>query len=167
VLNRNKAYKFISSLISFYVRGENILEEEDNLLDAELSEIDRELPALDETIKELYETPHLKSEPKAPYGYYLKKKKLKIKDEEARNIKLIFSWFYTQKRSIEEIAEKVHLAVSRIKDILINPIYFGKIFLNGEIREGKHPAIIDKHFCKIYNIEIEEITQAFLSSIKR
>ena len=140
--------------------------DENEVLNAELSDIDRELTVMDETIRELHETNLSKPEPKAPFGYYIKKNKLKIHKEEAKKIKLIYSLFYKHKRSLEEISEEVQLAVSKIKEILINPLYFGKILLNGEIRNGRHPSIIDKHFCKICNIDVEEITQKYLSNNK-
>ena len=138
--------------------------EENEMLQLELSDTERELPVMDEAIRELYVTSLEKNETTSPFGYYIKKNKLQIKDEEARTVKLIFSWFYKQKRSLEEISEKVQLTISKIKNILINPVYFGRVFLNGEIRKGKHPAIIDKHYCKICNINPNEIVQNFLDS---
>ncbi len=138
--------------------------EENERLQLELSETERELPVMDEAIRELHVSTLEKQEISAPFGYYVKKNKLQIKDEEARTVKLIFSWFYKQKKSLEEISDKVQLTISKIKNILINPVYFGKIMFNGEIRKGKHPAIIDKHYCKICNINADEIVQAFLAS---
>ncbi|MHA1954779.1 MAG: recombinase family protein, partial [Candidatus Heimdallarchaeaceae archaeon] len=138
--------------------------EENERLELELSETERELPVMDEAIRELHVNALEKTEITAPFGYYVKKSKLHIKEEEAGKVKLIFSWFYKQKKSLEEISEKVQLSITKIKNILINPVYFGRVFLNGEIRKGKHPAIIDKHYCKICNINPDEIVKTFLAS---
>lgn len=138
--------------------------EENERLQLELSETERELPMMDEAIRELHVSTE-KQEISAPFGYYIKKNKLYIKEEEAGKVKMIFSWFYKQKKSLEEISEKVQLSITKIKNILINPVYFGRVFLNGAIHKGKHSAIIDKHFCKICNINPEEIVQTFLASI--
>ena len=140
------------------------IKEENESLQLELSDTERELPVMDEAIRELHVASLERNETIAPFGYYIKKNKLQIKDEEARTVKLIFAWFYKQKKSLEEISEKVQLTITKIKHILINPIYFGRVFLNGEIRKGKHPAIIDKHYCKICNINPNEIVQTFLAS---
>ena len=138
------------------------LKNEYERLDVELSDDEREHPIMDETVRELYVTSLERQEIVAPYGYYLKKNKLHIKEEEARKVKIIFSWFYKHKKSFEEISEKVQLTISKIKHIVSNPLYLGKIQLNGEIKKGKHPAIIDENFCKFFNINPDEITQQFL-----
>ncbi|MCG3221198.1 MAG: recombinase family protein [Candidatus Heimdallarchaeota archaeon] len=140
------------------------IKEENESLQLELSDTERELPVMDEAIRELHVSTLEKQEISAPFGYYIKKNKLRIKDEEARTVKLIFSWFYKQKKSLEEISEKAQLTITKIKNILINPVYFGRVFLNGEIRKGKHPAIIDKHYCKLCNINADKIVQNFLAS---
>jgi hypothetical protein len=141
--------------------------DEQERLESELSDDERDLPIMDETVRELHETSLEHHETGAPYGYFLKKNKLQVNEEEAKKVKLIFSWFYKHKKSLEEISERVQLTITRIKNILINPIYFGRILLNGEIRKGKHPAIIDKHFCKICNINADDIVQIYLSSSLR
>ena len=108
-----------------------------------------------------------RSEPSVPYGYISEKNKLKVNEDEAQKVKLIFSWYYKNKKSMEEISEKTQLSVAKIEEILTNPVYFGKIFYEGAIQKGKHHPIIDKHYCKVCNIDAEEITEKFLKSLKR
>ncbi|NPD88172.1 MAG: hypothetical protein HGN29_05595 [Asgard group archaeon] len=139
------------------------IRKENGSLELELPEIEREIPKLDEIVRELYINSLQRTEISAPFGYYIKKNKLHIKKEESGKIKLIFSWFYKQKKSLEEISVKVQLSITKIKNILINPVYFGKVISNGEIRKGKHPAIIDKKYCKKYNINAEKIMKRYLS----
>ena len=100
-----------------------------------------------------------------PFGYELKKGKLEIKDDEAMKIKLIFSGFYLQEKTLEEIAQITRLSVEKIEKILINPIYFGKIFFEGTIQKGDFDPIITEKYCKINKINVAEIEEKYLSSL--
>ena len=108
-----------------------------------------------------------RSEPSVPYGYTSKKNKLKINEDEAKIVRLIFSWYYKNKKSMEEISEKTQLSVAKVEEILTNPIYFGKIFYESSIQKGKHHPIIDKHYCKVCNINVDEISEKFLMSLRK
>jgi hypothetical protein len=100
-----------------------------------------------------------------PFGYILKKGKLEIKEDEAMKIKLIFSGYYLQEKSLEEISKITRLSVEKIEKILINPIYFGKIYFEGTIQEGDFDPIITDKYCKINKINVAEIEEKYLSSL--
>ena len=100
-----------------------------------------------------------------PYGYDLIKGKLMIKDDEAMKVKLMFSLFYLQEKSLDDIADKTKSDIAKIEKILINPIYFGKILFGGKVHQGNHPAIITKKYCKINKINVDEIVEKFLASM--
>jgi site-specific DNA recombinase len=79
----------------------------------------------------------------APYGYYLENGDLKIDEEEARAIRIIFDKFvhtdmgyngvvkYLQKQGVKKKARQngylEEFSVSTVKAILDNPVYAGKI----------------------------------------
>ena len=100
-----------------------------------------------------------------PYGYDLVKGKLEIKDDEAMKVKLMFSLFYLQEKSLDDIAEKTKSDIAKIEKILINPIYLGKIFFGGKVHHGNHPPIITEKYCKINKIKADEIVEKFLASM--
>ena len=79
-------------------------------------------------------------------------------------VKLVFSWFYKQNKSLVEISQKTKLSVEEIEEIQINPIYFGKIFFEGTIQQANHEPIINELYCKINNINVQEIEEKFLAS---
>ena len=88
-----------------------------------------------------------------------------VKDDEAMKVKLMFSLFYLQKKNLDEIANRTKSDVAKIEKILINPIYFGKIFFGGMVHNGNHPPILTEQYCKINKINVDEIVEKFLASL--
>lgn len=111
---------------------------------------------------------------RAPYGYdYDKKNKtLKINDEEAKIVKMIFNKFNGNIRQITndlntmKIKNKNSNAFNdrTVKRILTSPVYNGKV-TNGKdnIFEGKHKKIIDD---KLWNITMKKMNQYQKTNIK-
>lgn len=75
---------------------------------------------------------------KVPYGYYLLDNELQINEDEARIVRQIFHLYTHEKMGYKAIAEHLHASgqlnrnnklwqVSRIKAILDNPFYIGKV----------------------------------------
>ncbi|MBY9001525.1 MAG: hypothetical protein KGD64_11450 [Candidatus Heimdallarchaeota archaeon] len=100
-----------------------------------------------------------------PFGYYLQKDKLVIKEDEAMKVKIVFSWFYQQNRSVQEISGSIKLSIDMIEKILINPIYFGKIYFEGALVKGNHEPILTETYCKFININTDEIEEKYLSTL--
>lgn len=94
-----------------------------------------------------------------PYGYQSIDRKLAIKPDEARAVKLIFEMFLRYKSAMavcKILTEKGYKDFRRdaIKRMLKNPIYMGKISHHGELYEGQHEAIIDPEmFAQVQEIK--------------
>ena len=101
-----------------------------------------------------------------PYGYDLVKDKLIINQEEAMKVKVVYSWFYKLDKSIEEIFGATRLKIEIIEKVLSNPIYFGKIFFQGAFVDSNHEPILNERYCQLNDINIEEVKEKFLASLK-
>lgn len=101
-----------------------------------------------------------------PFGYHLQKDKLVIKEDEAMKVKIVLSWFYKRDKSIEEIVGATKLSIDEIEKILINPIYFGKIYFEGALVKGNHEPILTERYCKLNEINTDEIEEKYLSTKK-
>ena len=99
-----------------------------------------------------------------PFGYELLKGKLVIKTDEAMKVKLVFSWFYKQSKSIEEIFGATKLETDLIDIILINPVYFGKIYFQGALVKGNFEPILTERYCNLNNINTDEVEEKYLST---
>ncbi|GAH53688.1 unnamed protein product [marine sediment metagenome] len=99
-----------------------------------------------------------------PYGYNLSKDKLVINEDEAMKVKVLYSWFYGQKKSLEEISAATRLTIEQIEEILGNPIYFGKIFYEDTLQLGDYPPILTEIYCRINKIDASKIEEEYLSS---
>ncbi len=99
-----------------------------------------------------------------PFGYELLKGKLVIKTDEAMKVKLVFSWFYKQSKSIEEIFGATKLETDLIDIILINPVYFGKIYFQGALVKGNFEPILTERYCNLNNINTDDIEEKYLST---
>ena len=101
-----------------------------------------------------------------PYGYDLIKGKLVINETEAMKVKVVYSWFYKLDKSIEEIFGATRLKTEKIEEILSNPIYFGKVFFQGKFVEGNHEPILNERYCGLNDINIAEVEEKFITSLK-
>ena len=101
-----------------------------------------------------------------PFGYQLQKDKLVIKEDEAMKVKIVLSWFYKQNKSEEDISEATKLSIDEIEKILISPIYFGKIYFEGALVIGNHEPILTERYCKLNEINTDEIEEKYLSTKK-
>ena len=101
-----------------------------------------------------------------PFGYHLQKDKLIIKEDEAMKVKIVLSWLYKQNRSVEEISDATKLSIEEIEKILINPLYFGKIYFEGALVIGNHEPILTERYCKLNEINTDEIEEKYLSTKK-
>jgi len=99
-----------------------------------------------------------------PYGYHLLKNKLVINENEAMKVKILYSWFYGQKKSLEEISAATRLTIDKIEEILVNPIYFGKIFFEDTLQLSDLQPILTETYCRINKIDATKIEEEYLSS---
>ena len=107
-----------------------------------------------------------------PLGYRLVNKKLVIFEEEALIVREIFNSFL-QGKTRQNIAETLGLEVKKVRRILKNPVYTGKIRYGSKITknkkriEVKDPAVFPgKHKAIIDEAEFEMV-QAKIAKIKR
>ncbi|MCK5409757.1 MAG: hypothetical protein KAJ30_05780, partial [Candidatus Heimdallarchaeota archaeon] len=98
-----------------------------------------------------------------PYGYDLSRNKLVINENEAMKVKILYSWFYGQKKSLDEISAATRLTTDKIEEILGNPIYFGKIFFENTLQLSDHPQILTETYCRINKIDATKIEEEYLS----
>lgn len=90
-----------------------------------------------------------------PYGYDYSNGKLKIKQNEAENVKNIFQ-NYLKGKSMKKIAEELNIkniptklnktwGIQTVSLILKNPIYCGYLHWEDYLNPSDHPSIIDKN----------------------
>lgn len=104
---------------------------------------------------------------KAPFGYKNardeKNTPIIVKDEKAKIIRNIFLWKVNEGLTNTQIVERlqkqgIKMFRQHITKIFKNPVYCGLIahnLLNGEIIEGKHPAIVSKElFLKASGLQL-------------
>lgn len=107
-----------------------------------------------------------------PLGYALINKKLEIVKEEAMIVKEIYKLFLEGKTR-RAIAEKIGFEVKKIRRILTNPIYIGKIrfgnkkTINKKRVESKTPLIFQGLHSPIINETTYNLVQSKLSKIVR
>jgi hypothetical protein len=99
-----------------------------------------------------------------PFGYDLSKNKLVINENEAMKVKILYSWFYGQKKSLDEISAATRLTIDQIEEILGNPIYFGKIFFEDSLQLGDYQQILTEKYCRINKIDATKIEEEYLSA---
>jgi len=99
-----------------------------------------------------------------PFGYHLLKNKLVIKEDEAMKVKVVYSWFYGQEKSLDEISAAIRLSIDQIEQLLGNPIYFGKIFYADTLQLSDLQPILTETYCRINKIDATKIEEAFLTS---
>ncbi|MCG3215765.1 MAG: recombinase family protein [Candidatus Heimdallarchaeota archaeon] len=100
------------------------------------------------------------------FGYYNDKGKIRINEEEAKTVRLIFSWYFKRNEDLGKISDRTQKSISDIKEIISNPFYFGKIIEDGKVKKGKHKPIIDKSYRRICNINENEIIEKYLLSLR-
>lgn len=106
---------------------------------------------------------------KAPFGYNLENKELIINNEEAQIVRDIFN-LYIEGYTKAKIAKIYNFEIKRIKRILTNPVYIGKLkfrqfqkdknnkrieLKDYEVFNGKHQAIISEDIFNIANRKIK------------
>jgi hypothetical protein len=80
---------------------------------------------------------------RAPFGYeWDLKEKILVPAQNSREIEEIFEEFLKPDMNLSILAEKHHLSVNGLKKILKNFAYVGKVKFDGQIHEGKHPALV-------------------------
>lgn len=101
-----------------------------------------------------------------PYGYYVKNKKLLIKEDEAEIVRSIFEW-YSKNKSAKEIAKILnarHLTNSigqkfkpnGIMRTLQNERYIGTFRYGERVFRNYHPAIIDETLFEAVQMKIQQ-----------
>ncbi|MHA1200591.1 MAG: hypothetical protein ACTSQF_14835, partial [Candidatus Heimdallarchaeaceae archaeon] len=84
---------------------------------------------------------------------------------EAMKVKVVYSWFYKLDKTIEETFGATRLTTEKIEKILSNPIYFGKVFFQGAFVVGNHEPILSERYCKLNNLNLEEVEEKYLASL--
>ena len=80
---------------------------------------------------------------RAPLGYdWNLKEKMLIPSQSSREIEEIFEEFLQPDSNLSKLANKHNLSVNGLKKILRNFAYVGKVKFDGQIHEGKHPALV-------------------------
>lgn len=79
---------------------------------------------------------------KAPKGYKIVEKQLKIDEEQADRVKQIFQEFLDSNISLTQLAKKNEMTTSGIKKLLQNTTYIGKVKFDSKESEGTHEKII-------------------------
>jgi hypothetical protein len=80
---------------------------------------------------------------RAPFGYgWDLKEKVLVPAQNSKEIEEIFEEFLQPDTNLSILAEKHHLSVNGLKKILKNFAYVGKVKFDGQIHDGKHPALV-------------------------
>lgn len=85
---------------------------------------------------------------KAPKGYILVNKELKVNPEQSELVKAIFQEFLDTNISLTKLAKKNGMTTSGIKKLLLNTTYIGKTKFADEESKGVHEALIDEELFK-------------------
>ena len=96
-----------------------------------------------------------------PYGYTIENHEYKINEEEARNVRYIFSK-YNEGVSVREISDQLNIPTldyNKCRKILLNKKYYGCLEHLGEDIEDVIPAIIDKATFLLANKNHKERTR--------
>lgn len=96
-----------------------------------------------------------------PYGYTIENHEYKINEEEARNVRYIFSK-YNEGVSVREISDQLNIPAldyNKCRKILLNKKYYGCLEHLGEDIEDVIPAIIDKATFLLANKNHKERTR--------
>ena len=121
------------------------------MLQMNLSEKDKNLIKSIEIKEERVKQGFFSTRP--PYGYRIRAKKLEIVKEEADIVRQIFD-DYIDGLKIRELARKHEVNPMKIKRILENPVYIGKIRWKGELISGNHPIILSSDvFQKVQEVK--------------
>jgi site-specific DNA recombinase len=81
---------------------------------------------------------------KAPKGYILVNKELKVNPEQSELVKAIFQEFLDTNISLTKLARKNGITTSGLKKLLLNTTYLGKVKFADEESQGAHDPIIDE-----------------------
>ena len=84
---------------------------------------------------------------KAPRGYKLLNKQL-IPDENSEEIKRIFDEFLNSDISLAQLAKNHSMTPTRIKKLLSNTTYLGKVKFANQESNGQHKAILEQEILK-------------------
>lgn len=85
-----------------------------------------------------------------PLGYDYVDKMLIVNEFEAMVVRKIFD-LYLQKKGVRQIVMELHdkypeqvTTRTKIKGVLSNPLYIGKVTFAGEVHDGQHESIVDE-----------------------
>jgi len=81
---------------------------------------------------------------KAPRGYKLVNKKLRIDEEKAKEVEEIFEEFLNSNISLTQLAKDHNITTAGIKKLLKNTTYLGKVKFAGVESQGEHKPIIPR-----------------------
>jgi hypothetical protein len=80
---------------------------------------------------------------RAPFGYeWDLREKTIIPAKNSKEIEEIFEEFLKEEMNLSILSKKHNLSVNGLKKILRNFAYVGKVRFGGQIREGKHAALV-------------------------
>ena len=80
---------------------------------------------------------------RAPFGYFFEERKLRVREADAEIVRAIYRERLA-KTSLRKIGSKYGLTPFRVRWILRNPIYVGKLRWKGKVVQGTHQPIVDQ-----------------------
>ncbi|MBS3168208.1 recombinase family protein [Candidatus Woesearchaeota archaeon] len=81
---------------------------------------------------------------KAPLGYKMIERQLKIDPEKALQVKNIYEEFLNSQTSLNQLAIKNQLSVNGLKKLLKNRAYLGETKFSGKSNKGVHQPLLDE-----------------------